>query len=271
MVNEPQAGHGVDPERPSIARIYDSYLGGGHHQAADLDARRQVIEVMPELPALLRISLAFMQRGVRFLAEAGIRSFLDLGAGIPTIDNVHEIAQAVDPTARTVYVDNDPLAVRERRILTAGDSRTLVLERDLREADAILGEPETARLLGLGTDEPIAVVMSSVLQFIPDDDEVVAVIAAYRDAMAPGSYLMISHGVPQPGSAQRLLRAAELYSQTIAPLKLRSAEQLAELVRDFELIEPGIAYCSQWRPDPAYRAAAAVKPLAQMGLVARKP
>lgn len=264
--NSPQA----EPERPSIARIYDSYMGGGHHLAVDREATREVIDVMPELPALLRVSLAFLQRSVRYLADSGIRGFLDLGAGIPTIDNVHDIVQAADPSAGIVYVDNDPVAVQERRLLVAGNGGATVLRRDLRDVDSIMGDPEVARLLRLGTGEPIAVLMSAVLHFVPDDDEVAALLADYREAMPPGSHLMISHASYRQGSAERLNEAAERYSRTVAPMKLRSLAEVEALLKGFEPVEPGVVYCSQWRPDASARPDAAKDPLPQAAVVVRR-
>ena len=260
------------PERQgaSIARIYDSYLGGGHGLPVDDGAVEPVLEVMPELPALLRVSLAFLKRCVRHLSDVGIRGFLDLGAGIPTLDNVHEISQTIDPTARTVYVDNDPLAARERRLLVAENDHAMSIEADLRDSALVLGDPEVSRLLRLGSQEPFAVLLSSVLHFIPDDDQVREVIAAYGAAMPKGSYLMISHGTAKPGSAQRLRQAAQLYSQTIAPMKLRSTEELASMVGDFELVEPGVVYCSNWRPLLGYQAVPQEQVLPQIGVLARK-
>ncbi|MFC1413285.1 SAM-dependent methyltransferase [Streptacidiphilus sp. N1-12] len=270
MGDQPGADKAQEQQGASIARVYDLYLGGGHNLPADDGAAEAVVEVMPELPALLRVSLDFLKRCVRHLSDTGVRSFLDLGAGIPTMDNVHEIAQAADATARTVYVDNDPLAARERRVLVAGNDRALSIEADLRDADRVLGDPEAARLLRLGSQEPFAVLLSSVLHFITDDDQVRAVIAAYGAAMPPGSYLMISHGTAKPGAAQRLERAAQLYSKAIAPMKLRSKEELASLVSDFELIEPGVVYCANWRPDLGYQAGPDEQALPQIGLLARK-
>ena len=265
-------GEGQDQEQQgaSIARIYDSYLGGGHKLPVDDGAVREVVEVMPELPALMRVNLAFLKRCVRHLSDSGIRAFLDLGAGIPTVDNVHEIAQAADPGARTVYVDKDPLAARERRLLVAGNDRAFSIKADLRDSALVLGDPEAVRLLRLGSGEPFAVLLSAVLHFIPDDDQARAVIAEYGAAMPKGSYLMISHGTAQHASAERVQQAAELYSRTVAPMKLRSTEELASLVRDFELVEPGVVYCSNWRPAFGYQAGPDEKALPQIGVLVRK-
>jgi hypothetical protein len=259
----------VDPERPSIARIYDFHLGGRHNLPADRDAARRVVEMMPELPAMLRVNRAFLRRGVRHLVDSGIRNFLDLGSGIPTVDNVHDIAQAVDGSSRIVYVDNDPVAVRHSRLMLSGNPGATIINRDLRDATAVLGDPEVERLLHLSAHEPMAILMSAVLHFVPDDEEAAALIAAYRLAMAPGSYLLVSHGSHKPESAQRASLAAEEYSRTVAPMKLRSMDDLSRLLKGFELVDPGIVYCSEWRPDPYYTSVL-TDPLPQICAIARK-
>jgi len=263
MTDQTWIPEGVDPERPSIARIYDFYLGGNHNLPADREAAREVIEVMPELPDIMRINRAFLRRC------AGMRNFLDLGSGIPTAGNVHEIAQAVDPTARVVYVDSDPVAVAHSREILSGNDRALVVAADLREPEAVLGHPEVNRLLLLGLGEPIAVLMSAVLHFVPDDDEAAALIAAYRHAMPSGSYLAISHASHRQESAERVGRAADQYSRTVAPMKLRTLDDVASLLKGFELVDPGIVYCSQWRPDPE-DGPVGPSPLPQLCALARK-
>jgi hypothetical protein len=250
MTDQTWIPEGVDPEQPSIARIYDFYLGGNHNLPADREAARQVIEVMPELPDVMRVNRAFLRRCVRHLVDSGIHNFLDLGSGIPTVGNVHEIAQAVDPTSRVVYVDSDPVAVAHSREILSGNDRALVVSGDLRDPKAVLGHPEVDRLLLLGLGEPIAVLMSAVLHFVPDDEQAAALVAAYRDAMPVGSYLALSHASRRQESAERVGRAADQYSRTVAPMKLRTLEDVAALLEGFEIVEPGIVYCSQWRPDP---------------------
>ncbi|MEZ0088979.1 SAM-dependent methyltransferase [Streptacidiphilus sp. EB129] len=259
----------VDPNRPSIARIYDFYLGGNHNFPADREAAKPVVEMMPELPDIMRVNRAWLRRSVRFLAEAGIRNFLDLGSGIPTVGNVHEIAQAVAPTSRVVYVDNDPVAVAHSREMLAGNDRALMVPGDLRDPAAVLADPEVDRLLLLGLGEPMAVLMSAVLHFVPDDDEAAALVAAYRDALPSGSYLALSHGARREQQAERVGQAAEQYSRTVAPMKLRSLDDIAVLLEGFELVDPGIVYCSQWRPDPE-DGPGPTEPLPQICAVARK-
>ncbi len=269
MTDQTWIPEGVDPERPSIARIYDFYLGGNHNLPADREAAREVIEVMPELPDVMRVNRAFLRRCVRYLVDSGLRNFLDLGSGIPTAGNVHEIAQAVDPTARVVYVDSDPVAVAHSQEILTGNDRALVVQADLRDPAGVLAHPEVNRLLLLGLGEPIAVLMSAVLHFVPDDDEAAALVAAYRDAMPSGSYLALSHASNRQESADRVGRAADQYSRTVAPMKLRTLDDVAGLLKGFELVDPGIVYCSEWRPDPE-DGPVAPDPLPQICVLARK-
>ena len=259
----------VDTARPSIARIYDFHIGGSHNLPVDREAARDVVAMMPELPGIMRANRAFLARCVEHLAGRGVRNFLDLGSGIPTEGNVHEIAQAVDPRARVAYVDNDPVAVEHSRRILLGNDRAVAVNGDLRDPVAILSDPEVDQLV-LGRAEPLAVLMSAVLHFVPDDAEAADLVAAYRDAIPSGSYLAVSHASHREESAARIGRAAEQYSRKVAPMKLRSLEQVTDLLKGFDVLEPGVVYCEQWRPgpgddpDPVY-------PLPQACALARKP
>jgi SAM-dependent methyltransferase len=269
MTDQTWIPEGVDPERPSIARIYDFYLGGSHNLPVDREAAREVVESAPELPDIMRDNRAFTRRAVRYLSKAGILNFLDLGSGIPTVGNVHEIAQATDPRSRVVYVDNDPVAVAHSREILHGNERALIIPGDLRDPAAILGDPEVNRLLLLGLGEPIALLMSAVLHFVPDDDEAAALVAAYRDALAPGSYLVLSHAGNREETAERFGRAADAYSRNVAPIKVRSTDDIAALLDGFELVDPGIVFAAHWRPDPE-DGPVPLRPHPQICAVARK-
>ena len=259
----------VDAARPSIARIYDFYLGGNHNLPVDREAARQVVETMPELPEIMRVNRAFLRRCVRHLVQAGIRNFLDLGSGIPTVGNVHEIAQAFDPASRVVYVDNDPVAVAHSREILNGNDRAMAVNADLRDPAAVLNDPEVDRLLLLGLGEPLALLMSAVLHFVPDDDEAAALVATYRDALPSGSYLLVSHASHRVETGQHVVAAADQYSRTVAPMKLRSLQEVARLLDGFEIVEPGVVYCAQWHPDPQ-EGPVPPNPLPQVCALARK-
>jgi hypothetical protein len=234
-------------DRPSVARVYDYYLGGFHNFAADREMGRQAVEIWPDLPMIMQANRAFLRRSVRYLVGAGVTQFLDLGSGIPTAGNVHEVAQQVAPQARVVYVDNDPVAVAHSRSILGVDPRTAVAQADMRDPAAVLSNPALAETLDLG--RPIAVLMVALLHFVSDDDDPAGLIARFAAATAPGSYLVLSHASAERDPA-RAAKILELYQRTPTPMTMRSAAEVTELMRGFDLVEPGVVYLPQWRPDP---------------------
>ncbi|GAA4617521.1 SAM-dependent methyltransferase [Saccharopolyspora hordei] len=236
----------VDLEKPNAARVYDYYLGGDHNFAVDRQMAEEAIAMWPELPLVMQANRAFLRRAVQVCAERGIRQFLDLGSGIPTVGNVHEVAQAAAPGARVVYVDTDPVAVAYSRKLLRDNPDATIVDADLRDPERVLGSPEVTELLDLS--EPVALMMVAVLHFVPDSDAPRKVVARYREALAPGSYLVISHasheGRPDVGPAH-----ADLYRErTATPLTMRSTEEVTGFFDGFELVEPGVVFLPQWRP-----------------------
>jgi len=242
----------IDIERPSVARMYDYYLGGSHNFAADRQLAEQAMAVWPDSPHIARANRALLRRILAHLHRQGIEQFLDLGSGIPTVGNVHEVAGGLNPAARTVYVDSDPVAVAHSRTMLAGVSTATVLHADLREPHSVLDAPELRTLLDL--DKPVAVLMMAALHFVPDGDDPAAIVAAYRDATAPGSYLALSHATAdyQP---ERIEEMAEVYQHSAAGLTARSRSQLAALLADYDLVPPGIVDMILWQPDPEILAA----------------
>jgi hypothetical protein len=239
----------LDTSTPNIARMYDYFLDGKDNFAADREAARQLIEMMPQLPLVARANRAFLRRVVRTLAtEYGIRQFIDIGAGLPTAGNVHEVAQKAAPGARVLYVDNDPVVCSHGRALLAGDT-TRIIDADLRRPDEILTNPLTKQLIDFG--QPFALMFMSVLHFVPDSDDPKGVIARFREVMAPGSFLVISHGTLEthPGDPRAKL-SGEVYSQSAASLALRSLDGVRALFDGFELVDPGLVWISDWRPNP---------------------
>jgi SAM-dependent methyltransferase len=234
----------IDISVPSAARMYDYYLGGAHNFAADRELAEKALAAVPEGRQLARINRAFLQRAVRFLSHAGIRQFLDVGSGIPTVGNVHEVAQQIAPDARVVYVDIDPVAVSHCRALLAGNPGATGLRGDLRDPAGILTHPELLDLLDLS--QPVAVLMLAVLHFVPDADRPDLIIDEFRQALAPGSYLAISHGTDDGRSTEEL---EHVYRRTGTPLAMRDRAQVRALFAGFELVEPGVVWASQWRPD----------------------
>ncbi|MEU4420172.1 SAM-dependent methyltransferase [Actinoplanes sp. NPDC024001] len=247
MSSTPEPPATIDPNRPSAARIYDAFLGGTHNFAADRAVAARAVEMMPQTPLVAQANRAFLRRTVRYAIDHGIRQFLDLGSGIPTMHNVHEVAQAVAPDTRVVYVDIDPTAVLYARHLVDGDPHTAVVHGDLQQPKILLAEPEVRDLLDLS--RPVAVLMIAVLHFVPDSPLLPAALRAYREAAAPGSLLVISHGAGGSSSAE-VDRLADLYNRTGTPLVPRDAEQVARFFEGWRLVEPGLVGVQAWRPGP---------------------
>ncbi|WP_328321362.1 SAM-dependent methyltransferase [Streptomyces sp. NBC_00388] len=243
------APQGIDLSVPSVSRIYDYYLGGSHNFEVDREAARKAMEFMPGLPKVMQANRAFMRRAVRFAVEQGITQFLDIGSGIPTFGNVHEVAQSVDPDCRVVYVDHDPVAVAHSKAVLEGNDLTAVAAADLRKPQEILDSPEVAALLDLG--RPVALLLVAVLHFIEDADDPYTAVAALRDALAPGSLLILTHasyeGIPVP--QEQAGGAVGVYRTIRNPLVMRSHEEVARFFDGYELVEPGLVAMPEWRPD----------------------
>jgi hypothetical protein len=242
-----QVPEGVDPNRPTAARIYDRFLGGTHNFAADRAVAERAIELVPEIPTIVKANRAFLHRAVRFAIAQGVRQFIDLGSGIPTQGNVHEVAREARPDVTVAYVDMDPTAVIHARSILGSDPQTVALHNDLLNAEPILADPTVRQLIDFA--EPVCYLMIAVLHFIPDSAALLDAMRRYREAAAPGSYLVMSHGTgsARPGELNNL---AELYSRTDTPLIIRDRVQVEGLFEGWEMVEPGITYISEWRPDP---------------------
>jgi SAM-dependent methyltransferase len=237
----------VDIDRPSAARVYDYYLGGSHNFAVDRDMARQAIADWPDLPRVLQANRAFMRRAVRFCVSQGIDQFLDVGSGIPTVGNVHEVAQAEDPAARVVYVDIDPVAVAHSGALLADDPRTEVVHADFLDVDAVLGAPATRAVLDL--DRPVALLAVALLHFVGDESRPAEALARYRDALAPGSHLVLSHASADIMPPERADEHVALYRRTATPMSMRPHDEVEAFFDGFTLLEPGVVGIPFWRPD----------------------
>lgn len=238
---------GIDLDRPSAARVYDFYLGGFHNFEADREMGRQAVQLWPELPVIMQANRGFLRRAVDVLVGAGVRKFLDLGSGIPTVGNVHEVAQRAAPDSRVVYVDNDPVAVEHSRALLAGDDRTAVVQADLRDPDAVLADDAVRALLA--GDGPTAVLMVAVLHFVPADADPAALVARFRDAVPAGSYLALSHATPG-GETARAAEHRDLYQRTPTPMTMRTRDEVVALFDGWDMLEPGVVTFPLWRPEP---------------------
>jgi hypothetical protein len=241
---------GIDLRQATSARMYDYYLGGCNNFQADREAAEQVVARMPDVPLIARANRSFLRRVVRYLVGQGIRQFLDVGSGIPTVGNVHEVAQRDAPDSRVLYVDLDPVAVRHARHLLAGNPLAGAVEGDLRrpgELLELLGKPPVPEILDL--TRPTALLMVSLLHFVPGPEAHPAV-ARLRAALAPGSYLAVSHGASGGFDAGQAEAVQNVYQSTATPGGLRSGPEIADFFGDFELVDPGLVWVSQWRPEP---------------------
>jgi SAM-dependent methyltransferase len=237
---------GIDLDRPNAARMYDYALGGSHNFAVDREAVERVEAIMPGSSLVAHANRGFLRRAVRFCLDEGIRQFLDLGAGIPTVGSLHEVAQARIPGARVVYVDVDPVAVAHGRAILADNPYATALAGDVRKAGELLADPAVTTVLDLS--QPVAVLLIAVLHFIPDEDDPAAIVAGIRDRLAPGSFLALSHGCrdDSPDVAEQVKQA---YRSTATPLALRTRAQIEQMLTGFDLVEPGLAWVTGWRPD----------------------
>ena len=238
---------GVDTRRANAARVYDYLLGGSHNFLADQDAARAFTSLDPNARTFARANRAFLGRAVRFLAGAGIRQFLDIGSGIPTQGNVHEVAQQADPAARVMYADIDPVAIAHSKVILEGNAHAAVIEGDLREPEKILGQEAAGQLIRPG--EPTGLLLVAVLHFIADADDPWNLVARLRDALAPGSHLVLSH-VTATGGTSVGDAFQKVYNRSVStPIRLRPRADILRFFDGFELVEPGLVYVPLWRPD----------------------
>jgi len=254
-------------DEPSIACVYDYLLGGVHNFAPDQEAGRQVLARWPDARVTMRANRDFLGRAVRYLAgQAGVRQFLDIGSGIPTMGNVHEIARQAAPDARVVYVDNDAVAVQHSRAILAQNNNAIAIQADLRRPGEILGDPQLRDLLDLS--RPVALLVVALLHFFPDSEAPARLVAELREALAPGSYVVISHGTTD-GQPSQVADAMRHYSQTTAPFQPRGHAAVKAFFDGLELVDPGLVRVSWWRPDPG-QGAGGDRRVAAYGGVGRK-
>jgi S-adenosyl methyltransferase len=240
----------IDVTRAHPARMYDYYLGGKNHYAADRAVADKVLAGAPSARTGPRENRAFLGRAVRFLAaEAGVRQFLDIGTGLPTANNVHEVAQRVAPSSRVVYVDNDPLVIAHARALLTSDpaGRTAYIQADLRDPEAILSDPATREVLDLG--QPVALMLVAVLHFVPDEFQPARILATLLGALPSGSYLVASQ-VSMEDNPVLIGNAMSTYRAAGIPAQARDCGDFARLAfAGLELVAPGVVLVSEWRPE----------------------
>lgn len=246
-MSSPASPESLAAEHPSVARIYDYFLGGFNNFAVDRAAAERLRALAPDTPEIMRANRAFLRRAVEFLLDQGIDQFLDLGAGLPTAGNVHEVAQERDPDARVVYVDSDPVVVAHSDALLRDNPRAAAVQEDVRRPEAILAHPAVRRLLDL--DRPLAMLLVAVLHFVTGDREAARAVATLRAQLAPGGYLVIAHGTDEGLPPGLLAEGQQVYTQAASPFKARSRAQIARFFRGLELVEPGVVHVPLWRPD----------------------
>jgi hypothetical protein len=253
--------------------MYNYFLGGKDHFAADRAAADQAIKAWPEIRISARENRAFIRRAVTYLAsEAGVGQFLDIGSGLPTAGAVHEVAQAINPAARVVYADNDPLVLAHARALLTStpQGRCAYIHADLREPRMILDDRATRETLDLR--RPVALILAAVLHFIPDEDEPARIVSTLLDALPSGSYLVASHGTPEHVSEEVERGLTRAYATGGVGVTVRDSSQFADLAfTGLELVPPGLLVISEWRPDPASGPRPLPWEVAVNGAVARKP
>jgi hypothetical protein len=240
---------GVDVKRANIARVYDYLLGGSHNFLPDQDVGRSLAAADPSVRAIARANRDFLGRAVRFLASAGVGQFLDIGSGIPTEGNVHEVAQQARPGSRVAYVEVDPVAIAHSKALLAGDENTAIIDADLRHPEKILAHDDTRRLIDFS--QPAGLLLVSVLPFISDAEDPWEIVTTLRDALAPGSYLVLAHATD--ASTPVVAQAAEkVYNRSVAAqARMRSREEILRFFDGFDLVDPGLVHVPLWRPDQA--------------------
>jgi S-adenosyl methyltransferase len=256
------------PDIPSPARIYDYLLGGKDNYPADRRAGDEIATHLPNIRQAFGWNRTFLRRAVHFLvAEAGIRQLIDIGTGLPAAGNVHDVSAQADPATRIVYVDNDPVVLAHGRSMLHGVPNTVIIEHDLRSPAAILADPELRRLIDFS--EPVAILLVAVLHFISDDDDPADIIRQLLAPFPPGSYLALSHATADGTPA--INDAAKVYDGATAQAHVRRRDDVLALVRGLDLVEPGMVWTPEWRPEPGAERPPHPEEFFYYALVARKP
>ena len=234
-------------DKPNAARIYDYLLGGYHNFEIDRLAAKTLFEFYPDVRLSVQACRAFLRRVVNFLVEQGIDQFLDIGSGMPTVGNVHEVAQKANPAARVVYVDIDPVAVAHAKIILKDNPNATAIRADARWPDQILNHAEVKRLLDFS--QPVGVLFLLLLHAIPDDEEAYSTAHTLRDGLASGSYIAISHGTYDNAPPEAIEQMEKLSARTPTPGKYRSRADIQRFFDGFEVVEPGLVYLPLWHPE----------------------
>ncbi|WP_049572801.1 SAM-dependent methyltransferase [Nonomuraea sp. SBT364] len=269
-----RAPQGIDTTKPSVSRVYDFLLGGKDNYEVDRQMAEMALKVAPDAPEAARSNRQFLRRTVRHMArEAGIRQFLDIGSGLPTQGNVHEVAQQAAPEARVVYVDHDPIVLVHGRALLAVNASTTVIEADIREPEAILAHPDIKGLIDFS--QPVGLLLFAILHHLADDEDPGGIVARLMAGLAPGSHLVISHfhnpGQAHPKVSEQAFSAEKIFNETLGTGRWRTREEILAYFDGLELLEPGLVPLPEWRPDADEQAQLGITYHTFVGAVARKP
>jgi len=254
-LNRGQLPAEIDTTKPSIARVYDWFLGGKDNFAIDRQVAEAAAKISPGAEQAAQENRTFLRRIVHHMtAEAGVRQFIDIGSGLPTQGNVHQVAQEVDPEARVVYVDNDPMVLVHGRALLTSDDSTMVIQADARDPQSILENEQVKKFIDFS--EPVGLLMLSILHHLHDDDDPAGVAATLRAPLVSGSFVAISHfcnpGEAHPAASQQATTVEKLFNENLGTGRWRTPEEITEYFGDFEVVEPGLVPLPEWRDEPSY-------------------
>ncbi|MGE5134797.1 MAG: SAM-dependent methyltransferase [Gemmatimonadota bacterium] len=253
MAQAPQVPLGVDPEVPAPARMYDYFLGGSHNFDCDRVAAAKVREAIPEVVDAAWANRGFHQRAARWLAEQGISQFIDIGSGLPTVGNTHEVVQQITPGARVVYVDHDPLVIAHSSGLLTDPATVRVVQADLREPESVLNHPDVRALIDFRV--PFALLMTAVLHFVAPDDDPWGLVARYISELPSGGYLVLSHVTDEKTPPISVRVAEEMYARASEQIYFRSRADVARFLAGLELVSPGppapgsVVHAGEWGAD----------------------
>jgi len=248
MAEDEKAPPDVDIRTPNMARMYDYALGGKDNFASDREAVQHLFQLAPENAFVPRANRQFLGKAVRFAAEQGIRQFVDLGAGLPSQGSTHQVARQVQPDARVVYVDSDPVVLAHARALLAGnDSGIRVVGADIRDTGRIFGNPHMSQLIDLS--QPVAVLFVAVLHGIPDADDPAGIVAEWVRRIVPGSYVILSHLTREGQPADIVEKKEEVWAKSSTPMAYRSRDGILRFFDGLELVEPGLTTVTRWREE----------------------
>ncbi|WP_037559658.1 SAM-dependent methyltransferase [Spirillospora albida] len=238
---------GIDPTTPTFARVYDYFLGGKDNFAADREVADMVMQLVPEAPVVAQGNRVAIERAVTYLAgELGIAQFVDIGSGLPTSSNVHQFARAVNPDAKVVYVDSDPIVLAHGRALLTETGVATFIQGDLYEPEKIFGDPALTKLLDL--DEPVAVILAAIIHHVPDERDPAGVVRGLHEFLAPGSHIMLTH-LHDSGDDPRVEEAKKILQSGLGGSYFRPAAQIESFMDGLTILEPGLAHVTEWRPN----------------------